>query len=245
MACSGLRTQVSRGARVHDGASWRSESYPPGANPGRGPRGRIDAARATGASGVVQSAGSAHWHEATEAGRHVDAQRSARRVQRDPSGRRPGKSRLPRRRGIRRMIDHHASGHADHAQAPWQLLAVEHWLRAHRRVMLGRSLLARWRARRARRAAALTRRRSVRLAAQSRRVGLARRYRPRGGARAVGPEPLGDRRRAVRALPAQRVRRDRRHRRGGLRPGDRGRYGRQPVQTPGRATSDRRPSPAP
>ena len=32
---------------------------------------------------------------------------------------------------IRRMIDHHASGRADHAQALWQLLAVEHWVRAH------------------------------------------------------------------------------------------------------------------
>lgn len=32
---------------------------------------------------------------------------------------------------IRRMIDHNASGRADHAQALWQLLAVEHWVRAH------------------------------------------------------------------------------------------------------------------
>ena len=32
---------------------------------------------------------------------------------------------------IRRMIDHHASGRADHAQALWQLLAIEHWMRAH------------------------------------------------------------------------------------------------------------------
>jgi asparagine synthase (glutamine-hydrolysing) len=31
---------------------------------------------------------------------------------------------------IRRMIDHNASGRADHAQALWQLLAVEHWMRA-------------------------------------------------------------------------------------------------------------------
>jgi asparagine synthase (glutamine-hydrolysing) len=31
---------------------------------------------------------------------------------------------------IRGMIDHNASGRADHAQALWQLLAVEHWMRA-------------------------------------------------------------------------------------------------------------------
>jgi asparagine synthase (glutamine-hydrolysing) len=31
---------------------------------------------------------------------------------------------------IRRMIDHNARGRADHAQALWQLLAVEHWMRA-------------------------------------------------------------------------------------------------------------------
>lgn len=31
---------------------------------------------------------------------------------------------------ISRMIDHNARGRADHAQALWQLLAVEHWMRA-------------------------------------------------------------------------------------------------------------------
>jgi len=31
---------------------------------------------------------------------------------------------------IRRMIDHNTNGRADHAQALWQLLAVEHWMRA-------------------------------------------------------------------------------------------------------------------
>ena len=31
---------------------------------------------------------------------------------------------------IRRMIDHNTHGRADHAQALWQLLAVEHWMRA-------------------------------------------------------------------------------------------------------------------
>lgn len=31
---------------------------------------------------------------------------------------------------IRRMIEHNAHGRADHAQALWQLLAVEHWMRA-------------------------------------------------------------------------------------------------------------------
>jgi asparagine synthase (glutamine-hydrolysing) len=31
---------------------------------------------------------------------------------------------------VRRMIDHNARGRADHAQALWQLLAVEHWMRA-------------------------------------------------------------------------------------------------------------------
>jgi asparagine synthase (glutamine-hydrolysing) len=31
---------------------------------------------------------------------------------------------------IRRMIDHNARGRADHAQALWQLLTVEHWMRA-------------------------------------------------------------------------------------------------------------------
>jgi hypothetical protein len=31
---------------------------------------------------------------------------------------------------IRDMIAHNAHGRADHAQALWQLLAVEHWMRA-------------------------------------------------------------------------------------------------------------------
>jgi len=31
---------------------------------------------------------------------------------------------------IRQMIDHNANGRADHAQALWQLLAMEHWMRA-------------------------------------------------------------------------------------------------------------------